>query len=84
MAAGYSVPGWARRRVEDMRYHLLEHWAGSNIYGTGVIGDHVEARLTRVLPDMAAWLESPPAGIVALEPWLTSAIQRVGAPMPVR
>jgi hypothetical protein len=72
-----------RREAEEVRNHLREHWADWNIYGMGIISDHVEARLTRVLPDMAAWMETLPAGILALEPWLTPATQRVGAQEPV-
>jgi hypothetical protein len=62
---------WTRREAEEVRNHLREHWADWNISSMGIMGDHVEARLTRVLPDMAAWLETLPAGILALEPWLT-------------
>jgi hypothetical protein len=82
------TPGaqWARREVEEVRDHLREHWADWNISSMGIIGDHVEASLTRVLPDMAAWMEALPPGIVALEPWLTPATQRAGrrssSPLP--
>jgi hypothetical protein len=69
---------WTRSEVEEVRNHLREHFAEWNIYLMGIIGDHVEASLTRVLPDMAAWLETLPAGILALEPWLTPRTQRVG------
>jgi hypothetical protein len=74
------TPGsqWTRREVEEVRNHLREHWADWNISLMGIIGDHVEASLTRVLPDMAAWMETLPAGIVALEPWLIPATQRAG------
>jgi hypothetical protein len=74
---------WTRREAEEVRNHLGEHWADWTIYSIGIIGDHVEARLARVLPDMAAWMETLPAGILALEPWLTPATQRVGAQEPV-
>jgi hypothetical protein len=69
---------WTRPEVEEVRNHLHEHWADWNISLMGIIDDHVEASLTMVLPDMAAWLETLPAGIVALEPWLTPASQRAG------
>jgi hypothetical protein len=62
---------WTRREAEQVRNHLREHWADWNIYVMGIMGDHVKASLIRVLPDMAAWLETLPAGILALEPWLT-------------
>jgi hypothetical protein len=74
------APGfqWTRREVEEVRNHLREHWADWNISSMGIIGDHVEANLTMVLPDMAAWMETLPAGILALEPWLTPRGRRPG------
>jgi hypothetical protein len=74
--AANAPPPLTRRAAEEVRNHLREHQAGWNIYGMGIISDHVEARLTRVLPDMAAWMEALPAGILALEPWLTPATSR--------
>jgi hypothetical protein len=73
------TPQWTRREAEQVRNHLREHRADWNIYLMYITGDRVEASLTRVLPSMAAWLETLPAGIVALEPWLTPRTQRVGA-----
>jgi hypothetical protein len=74
------TPGsqWTRREVEEVRNYLREHWADWSISSMGIIGDHVEASLTRVLPDLAAWMETLPAGILALEPWLTPVSARDG------
>jgi hypothetical protein len=77
------TPQWTRREAEEVRNHLREHWADWNVYLMCITGDHVAASLIRVLPDMAAWLETLPAGILALEPWLTPRTQRVGAKEPV-
>jgi hypothetical protein len=74
------TPQWTRREAEEARNHLHEHWADWNISSMGIIGDHVEASTTRVLPDMAAWLGTLPAGIVALEPWLAPLTQGVRSP----
>jgi hypothetical protein len=81
--AANAPPPLTRRAAEEVRNHLREHRASWNIYGMGIISDHVEARLTTVLPDMAAWTETLPAGILALQPWLTPAAQRAGAQEPV-
>jgi hypothetical protein len=64
---------WTRREAEEVRDHLLEHWDDWSIYSMGIIGDHVEARLTRILPGIAAWAATLPPGILALGPWLTPA-----------
>jgi hypothetical protein len=69
------TPGtqWTRREVEGVRDRLREHWADWNITLMGIIGDQVEVSLTRVPPDMATWMETLPAGILAIEPWLIPA-----------
>jgi hypothetical protein len=69
-AARFHGTGHETAEVHD---HLDEHWADWTIYAMGIIGDHVEASLCRVLPGMAAWLETLPEGILILEPWLTPA-----------
>lgn len=72
---------WAEREGQEVREHLLEHGADWKIYGLDGGGrDHVTARLVRVLPAIAAWAATLPAGILALEPWLTPAARHTRAP----
>jgi hypothetical protein len=69
---------WTREEARDVRGHLGERSFEWNVYSSGIIGDHVEARLTRVLPEIAAWAATLPPGILALDPWLVPATERVG------
>jgi hypothetical protein len=74
---------WTREEADEVLGHLRERWSEWNVYGSGIIDDHVEARLTRVLPEMATWLATLPPGILALDPWLVPATQPVRAHEPV-
>jgi hypothetical protein len=75
---------WAEREGQQVREHLLEHGADWKIYGLDGGGrDHATARLVRVLPAIAAWAATLPAGILALEPWLTPAARHTHAPQAV-
>jgi len=67
---------WTRRELEDVRSHIHENWAEWNIYSMGITNDHMGARLTRVLPAIAAWAATLPTGILALDPWLTPVASR--------
>lgn len=65
---------WSEQEGQQVRDHLLERGFGWNIYSLDGGGrDHVTARLTRVLPEIAAWAATLPPGILAFEPWLTPA-----------
>ena len=47
---------WSEQEGQQVRDHLLERGFGWNIYSLDGGGrDHVTARLTRVLPEIAAW-----------------------------
>lgn len=67
---------WTREQAREVWSHLGERSFEWNVYNSGIIGDHVEARLTRVLPEIAAWAATLPPGILALEPWLVPETQR--------
>ena len=69
---------WTKDQLDGVRNHLhqrRQHW---NLvqFGPQHAEDgqaHVAALLVRVLPEIADWTASLPAGIVALEPWLNPA-----------
>ena len=80
--------GWQRRTwvhgikdghtIEAVSAHLLAHHDDWNLYGWGDTSAEngqalITARLTRILPEVATWAASLPAGILGLEPWLTHA-----------
>jgi hypothetical protein len=66
---------WSRVELDAVRAHLharnndwnLYQWGGSNTEDGQA---EVHARLTRMLPEIAAWAVAQPSGILALEPWL--------------
>jgi hypothetical protein len=69
---------WTRAELEAVGAHLLAHHDDWNLYGWGDTSTEdgqalFTARLTRVLPEVATWAASLPAGILGLEPWLTHA-----------
>ena len=73
---------WTTAELDAVRAHLRERWDQWNLYGLGPVnGDDGQARmtaqLTRVLPGIARWGASLPAGILTLQPWLCRA-----APQP--
>jgi hypothetical protein len=53
--AGAGHVPWTEREVQQVHSHLREHGTEWNRYCLGVTDDHVAARLTRVLPETAAW-----------------------------
>jgi hypothetical protein len=69
---------WTQDQLDAVRDHLHQRWRHWNLYELGPQHAedgqaHITARLVRVLPEIAVWAASLPAGIVALEPWLTPA-----------
>lgn len=67
---------WTKAEFEAVRARLRAHFEGWNLYylasGTAEDGQaHITARLTRMLPEVAAWAANLPAGILDIEPWLT-------------
>ncbi len=69
---------WTKAELEAVSAHLLAHHDAWNLYAWGPTSTDdgqalITARLTRVLPEIATWAVSLPAGILALEPWLTHA-----------
>jgi len=60
-----------------VRDHLHAHHEDWNLYAYGGYTStedgqaKITARLVRILPELAAWADSLPAGILDLEPWLT-------------
>ena len=68
---------WTRAELEAVRAYLHAHHEEWNLYewGYGPTTDdgqaQLTARLTRMLPEVAAWAATFPSGILDLEPWLT-------------
>jgi hypothetical protein len=68
---------WTRAELEAVRAHLHAHHEDWNLYAWGGYSStedgqaKITARLTRMLPEAAAWAASLPTGILELEPWLT-------------
>ena len=67
---------WTRAQLDEiLRLRRGSGASSGSSYGSGP--HHTEdgqarmtARLARVLPEIAAWADSLPDGIVALDPWL--------------
>jgi hypothetical protein len=69
---------WTTDQLDGVRDHLDQRWQSWDLYQLGPQHaedgqPHTAARLVRVSPQIADWAASLPAGIVALEPWLTPA-----------
>ena len=69
---------WTKAELEAVGAHLLAHHDDWNLYAWGDMSAEdgqarITARLTRILPEIATWAASLPAGILGLEPWLTHA-----------
>jgi hypothetical protein len=68
---------WTRAELEAVRAHLHAHHEDWNLYAWGGYTStedgqaKITACLTRILPEVAVWAGSLPAGILDLEPWLT-------------
>lgn len=68
---------WTRAELHAVRDHLHEHHEEWDLYewGFGSTTDdgqaQITARLTRMLPEIAAWADMLPSGILDLKPWLT-------------
>ena len=66
---------WTKAQLEEVRSYLHQRFEQWNLHQLGpqVTADgqtRITARLVRVLPEVAAWADSLPDGIVALDPWL--------------
>jgi hypothetical protein len=67
---------WTKAQLDEVRSYLHEHsqqwnllrWGPQNTEDGQV---YIAARLTRMLPEIAAWAVPLPSGILTLEPWLT-------------
>jgi hypothetical protein len=69
---------WTKAELEAVGAHLLAHHDDWNLWAWGDTSTEdgqarITARLTRMLPEIATWAASLPAGILGLEPWLTHA-----------
>lgn len=70
---------WTRAELEAVRAHLSAHCEDWNLYAWGGYTSTedgqalITARLTLMLPEIATWAPSLPAGILGLEPWLIHA-----------
>jgi hypothetical protein len=67
---------WTTSQLDYVRRYLHEHHGEWSLYSWGPLNLDdgqacMAASLVRVLPEIAAWAASLPAGILALEPWLT-------------
>jgi len=70
---------WTRAELQAVRAHLHAHHEQWNLYAWGGCTStedgqaRITASLTRILPEVAAWADSLPAGILGLTPWLIPA-----------
>jgi hypothetical protein len=69
---------WTRHDIDAVRGHLHRHWEDWNIYQSAVAASEdaqafVTASLAQMLPEIAAWAATLPAGILTLKPWLVPA-----------
>jgi hypothetical protein len=69
---------WTKREIDAVHARLFDRMAGWDIYQLGIEAlEDAQARvivkLTRVLPEIAAWAASLPPGILGLDPWLLPA-----------
>jgi hypothetical protein len=75
---------WTQAELEAVRAHLHAHCEDWNLYAWGGYSStedgqaKITASLARILPEVAAWADSLPAGILDLEPWLTPARNQSG------
>ena len=66
---------WTTEELDAVRAHLHARQRAWNLFqlgqSTGEDGQaRIVAKLTRVLPEIAVWATSLPAGIMSLDPWL--------------
>jgi hypothetical protein len=66
---------WTRADLDQVRACLDDHHEQWNVYLCGESSTDdgqacITASLTRVLPEIAAWAESLPGGLLILKPWL--------------
>jgi hypothetical protein len=67
---------WTRAELQAVRAHLHAHHDDWNLYAWGGYASRedgqalITAQLTRMLPEIATWAASLPAGILHLAPWL--------------
>ena len=69
---------WTKHDIDAVSGHLHRHWEDWNIYQSAVAASEdgqafVTASLTQMLPEIAAWAATLPAGILTLKPWLVPA-----------
>ncbi len=69
---------WTKAELDAVRAHLHAHHDEWNLYQWGPSNSEdgqtcMAAKLTRVLPEIAIWAASLPAGILSLDPWLRHA-----------
>jgi hypothetical protein len=73
---------WTRANLAAVRAHMQARWEEWNFYDLGESSRedgqaYLDAKLTRVLPEIADWANALPPGILTLDPWLLPA-----APQP--
>ena len=69
---------WTKHDIDEVRGQLRRHWEDWNIYLSAVAVSEdaqafVTASLAQMLPEIAAWAATLPAGILTLKPWLVPA-----------
>jgi hypothetical protein len=72
---------WTKPEIDAVHGHLRDRLADWNVYYLGVetLEDaqaRVIVKLTRVLPEIAAWVASLPQGILKLDSWLLPAREK--------
>jgi hypothetical protein len=73
--AGPAGACWTRHDIDEVHGHLHRHWEDWNTYLSAVAVSEdaqafVTASLAQLLPEIAAWAATLPAGILTLKPWL--------------
>lgn len=69
---------WTRADLDAVRAHMQTRWEEWHIYELGQSSRedgqaYLDAKITRVLPEIADWATSLPSGILTLDPWLRPA-----------
>ena len=69
---------WTRAELAAVRAHMHTRWEDWNLYELGESSRedgqaYLDAKLSRVLPQIADWATSLPPGILTLDSWLRPA-----------
>jgi hypothetical protein len=67
---------FSRSELDDTSASIRARWKDWAVYQLSEPTDgsgqpHLQASLTRMLPEVATWHRTRPAGIIDIQPWLT-------------